>query len=387
MEGILHALNETQAVLNTLVRVQANIISNPASVRERTITEVKHLTPFNGKNIQVTAFIQAVEYYLNRLEEGPIKKLAVATIFLEKIQGEAKLAVLNINDIEDWQLIKAKLRQQYKPEYMPEELYYKISNIKVHSVSELLEKIYTYKNKAEELRIYYKDTEHIELTGIESLLVNTVKRITQGTLAYAIKKKNTFQEIVDELDCVDFEDNCIKNEYRIFENKNTNFTKRTQNLNTFNKNYKKSNYNYNNSNVPNARENNNRTIQNNYNQNTRFQRTGDNFNQSNNYRRQSGNYNNNFYRNNNNQYQNQGGNYNQSNNYRRQSGNHTNTNNQNQNAVVPMDVDNISVNNSSQNIQTNNNQLLHKENSSQGNADNIEVGNFFINLGRNIDLP
>lgn len=385
MEGIVHVLQETQAVLNTLVRVQANITSNPASVRERTLTEIKYLTPFSGKNIQVAAFIQAVEYYLNRLEEGPTKKLAVATIFLEKIQGEAKRAVINISDIEDWQIIKTKLKQQYKPEYMPEDLYYKISNIKVHSVSDLLEKLYTYKNKAEELRLYYKDTENIDLTGVESLLVNTVKRITQGTLAYAIKKKNTFQDIVDELDSIDFEDNCIRNEYRIFENKNFNFNKRTQNLNKFKTNFRTSNHNK--SSVPNVRENNNRTFQNNFNQNTRFQRTGNNYNQSNNYQRQSGNFNSNYYRNNNNnnQYQYQRGN--QSNNYRNQSGNHGYYNNQGQNAVVPMDVDHISVNNSPQSRQSNNHQLLQQENSPQGNADNIEVGNFFINLGRNIDLP
>ena len=49
-------------------------------------------------------------------------------------------------------------------------------------MSELVIDIQNIKNKADELTVYYRNDHYIGLTNVDSLLVNTVKEMTQGTL-------------------------------------------------------------------------------------------------------------------------------------------------------------------------------------------------------------
>lgn len=143
----------------------------------------------------------------------------------------------------------------------PHHLYKIIANLKVHSVSELIIELQNIKYKADELIIYYQDDHYIDLTNIDSLLVNTVKEMTQGVLLDKIYEVDNINDILRILTRRRFEDACIRQEYRKFKN-----TKYDSNMNQSYKN-KHNNYtqerieNYNRNNYNNVRKydnNNNR---------------------------------------------------------------------------------------------------------------------------------
>lgn len=57
-----------------------------------------------------------------------------------------------------------------------------IANLKVNNVSELIIEIQNIKYKSDELIIYYKNDHYIDLSNIDSLLVNTIKEMRQRML-------------------------------------------------------------------------------------------------------------------------------------------------------------------------------------------------------------
>ena len=66
-----------------------------------------------------------------------------------------------------------------------------IINLRINTVSQLVVEVQNIRYKADELTVYYKKDHYIALSYVDSLLVNSVKEITQGTLLDTIYEKRT----------------------------------------------------------------------------------------------------------------------------------------------------------------------------------------------------
>ncbi|XP_055371965.1 putative uncharacterized protein DDB_G0282499 [Condylostylus longicornis] len=119
----------TAAVQHYQEREAANI------AKEKIMREVRFMSTFTGKGeVTINSFISSIEYYLSSVQDAELKKLMVRTIYFEKIQGEAKDAIISIPEPDNWELIKSALRLRYKPDIEPAEIYRRINNIKCNSV-------------------------------------------------------------------------------------------------------------------------------------------------------------------------------------------------------------------------------------------------------------
>lgn len=197
---------------------------------------VQYMSTFTGKgDISINSFISNVEYQLSTLENEESKKIMTRAIYYEKIQGEAKNCIINIPDPSDWDSIKIMLKMRYKPDAEPSEIYKRISNIRANSVSELAIIIQDIKYKSDEVQVYYNDQNFIDLSNVNSLLVNTVKEMTQGILLDKIYNERDLGNIVTIMRQRRYEDSCIREEYRNNRNFN-NFNYKGKNSNSNNKN-------------------------------------------------------------------------------------------------------------------------------------------------------
>lgn len=60
--------------------------------------------------------------------------LAVRSIYYEKIQSEAKGAIIGLPEPDNWDQIKANLKLQYKPDVELVEIYKRFSELRVSTV-------------------------------------------------------------------------------------------------------------------------------------------------------------------------------------------------------------------------------------------------------------
>lgn len=323
------------------------------SVREQLMKTVSQLPIFTGTGeVTVNSFFSSTEYLLSTITNAALQKEAVRTIFYRTIQGQAKDVIINVPEPDNWQLIKETLKLRYKPNIEPHQIYRMIANLKVNSVSELIIEVQNIKYKADELTVYYRDDHYIDLSNVDSLLVNTVKEMTQGTLLDKIYEKTNINDILRILNMRRFEDTCIRPEYKKF--RRTNYGQgpnnirdmgHSQNVNQNQTNYNRFNQGNNRQyyqNQDNLQYRQERNFNNNYNS---YNPNNSNNNNNNNNFNGNGNFNNSgHYRAQNN---------NLSGNYRRfaQAGNPRPNVSQNrltqprQSQNEPMEVDNLQVNN------------------------------------------
>ncbi|GBP14023.1 hypothetical protein EVAR_100847_1 [Eumeta japonica] len=172
---------------NTTTATNANAASTTAAIPTiqpigQNLQNVSYLPVFTGVgDITINLFLSSVEYLLSSITEEGLMKEATKAIFYRNIQGEAKNVVINIQQPDNWAIIKKTLRLRYRPDTEPHQIYRKINEIRVN-VSELAIELQNIKYKNDELSIYYQDDQYIDLTNVNSLLVNVAKEITQGIL-------------------------------------------------------------------------------------------------------------------------------------------------------------------------------------------------------------
>lgn len=186
-------------------------------ILDRTLKNVNHLPVFTGVgDVTVNSFFSGVEYLISTLQNEEHKKEVVRAIYYKTIQGEAKNSIINIPEPDNWKLIKDTLKLRYKPDTEPHQIYRRISNLRVNTVSELIDKIQKIKYKTDELIVYYNGECGIDLTNIDSLLVNTIKEMTQGTLLDKIYEQRELKNILYIMNQRRFEDTCIRPEYKTY---------------------------------------------------------------------------------------------------------------------------------------------------------------------------
>ncbi|CAD7081764.1 unnamed protein product [Hermetia illucens] len=156
------------------------------------------MTSFTGQGvITINEFIAKTEHYISGIGDYATHKAAVRFIYFEKIQGVAKQAIQNIEDVENWQLIKEKLKLRFKPAIESIDIFNQIVNIRINSVSELIDVIVRIKEQSEELIAYHGEEHYINLKCFESVLVNQVKEMTQGVLLDKIIELKTIDSVIE----------------------------------------------------------------------------------------------------------------------------------------------------------------------------------------------
>ena len=227
-------------------QLQHQQVSYYSSTRDNILKTVNHLPTFTGEGeVTVNSFFSSTEYLLSTILDENLKKEAVRIIFYKVIQGQAKDVIINIPEPDNWQLTKETIKLRYRPSIEPHQLYRMIANLKVNSVSELLTEIQNIKYKSDELIIYYKYDHYIDLSNIDSLLVNTIKEMTQGTLLDKIYEERNINDILKILTKRRFEDSCIRSEYRKYRTNRYDNANRNYNRNQNHQNRGQVNFNNN----------------------------------------------------------------------------------------------------------------------------------------------
>ncbi|CAD7078366.1 unnamed protein product [Hermetia illucens] len=179
------------------------------------------MSTFTGAgDISINSFISSTEFYLNSINDPELRRVAIRHVFFEKIQGAAKDVVFNIQEPDNWESIKKALQLRYKPDIEPFEIYRRISDLRTNTVSDLAVQIQNIKCKKDELCIYYKNTLHVDLSNVDSILVNTLKEITHGILLDKIIDMYDIDEMIHVMNSRRFENSCIRPEYRKGKNEN-----------------------------------------------------------------------------------------------------------------------------------------------------------------------
>ncbi|XP_037915050.1 bromodomain-containing protein DDB_G0280777-like [Hermetia illucens] len=188
---------------------------------QRILKEIRHMSTFTGAcDISINSFISSTEFYLNSINDPELRRVAIRHVFFEKIQGAAKDVVINIQEPDNWESIKKALQLRYKPDIEPFEIYRRISDLRANTVSDLAVQIQNIKCKKDELCIYYKNTLHVDLSNVDSILVNTLKEINQGILLDKIINMYDIGEMIHVMNSRRFENSCIRPEYRKGKNEN-----------------------------------------------------------------------------------------------------------------------------------------------------------------------
>ncbi|XP_070855589.1 uncharacterized protein [Drosophila suzukii] len=114
------------------VQLQGN--GNIPAQQERLFKNINRLATFTGTGeISTNSFFSSVEYLLQTVEDPQLKREATGTIFYRTIQGQAKDAVINIPEPDNWDLIKATLKLRYRPDTEPHQIYKRICDLRVNS--------------------------------------------------------------------------------------------------------------------------------------------------------------------------------------------------------------------------------------------------------------
>lgn len=212
---ILEQLNRREQQLEQLRNAYIELQQRQPNYMEQINKNVAHIPIFTGTgDITINSFLSNVEYLLGTITSEEMKKEATKAVYYRSIQGEAKNIIINIQQPNNWEMIKKALKVRYRPDIEPHQIYRRIYNLRVNNVSELSIEIQNIKHKADELIIYYQNEHCIDLSNIESLLTNIVKEMTQGVLLDKIYDERNLGNIIDIMTTRRFEDNCIRPEYR-----------------------------------------------------------------------------------------------------------------------------------------------------------------------------
>lgn len=237
---ILEQLNRREQQLEQLRNAYIELQQQQPNQLEHINKNVAHIPTFTGTgDITINSFISNVEYLLGAIANEEMKKEATKAVYYRSIQGEAKNIIINIPQPDNWETIKRALKLRYRPDIEPHQIYKRIYNLRINNVSELSIEIQNIKYKADELSAYYREDHCIDLSGIDNLLVNTVKEMTQGILLDKIYDERDLGNIIDIMNRRRFEDSCIRPEYKKYgreENRKNQYHNRS-NFNNQNRTY------------------------------------------------------------------------------------------------------------------------------------------------------
>lgn len=143
---------------------------------------VKYLNPFSGEAGTLPSFIEGVEQILSEYTGHANEVFPV--IYTSKITGTAK-NFLNTEPPTDWQTCKERLKIHYRPRKNQLNIMQDICNIKVISIIQLLDKIQSVIDGVSECAAFNENSAEIK-SSLYSILILKIKEITAGALAAEI---------------------------------------------------------------------------------------------------------------------------------------------------------------------------------------------------------
>lgn len=205
----------------------------------RTLIEkrLKHLKPFSGEQGTLPSFIANVEQVFD--EYGQVnREIVYSVVYNKKIEGAAK-NFLAIESPTSWEQCVQKLKIHFRPTKDVGSILKSINYLKVHSISELLDKIQEIINYTTECATFNENGLDIA-NCLNSTLILKIKELTAGALA---------AEICDSYSLTNIRTTLFKylgqDEYNLRSEKPHNFThknKHTQYQNNKNNNYNQQNH-------------------------------------------------------------------------------------------------------------------------------------------------
>ncbi len=239
VEELTRREQQLEQMRQAYIELHQRQIANDGNL-QRIMKNITHLPTFTGTGeVTINSLMSSVEYLLSTIRDEETRREATTAVYYRIIQGEAKNVIINIPQPDDWNQIKKALKLRYKPDTEPHEIYRKICNLRINSVSELAIETQNIKYKADEIKVYYRGDAGIDLSNVDSLLVNTVKEIIQGTLLDKIYEEHDLHTIIEIMMRRRDEDSCIRTEFKKFKRmegqfkpnrgyyENKNFNKRT----------------------------------------------------------------------------------------------------------------------------------------------------------------
>lgn len=189
---------QQQAIEQCIIALTQLVTQNhqPHNRRTRIEKEIRFLPTFQGTAGTLPSFIEAVTRTLT--DYGNEAELAFQIIYNTKIQGAAK-NLLSVNPPATWDECKQRLRKHYKPSKDQMTITKEIGSLRVSSIKELVDKV---RKLVEDITEYaaFDDNGTVSIDIFSGMLVQKLKELASGSLAYAIMTKNNLTEIRDILD-------------------------------------------------------------------------------------------------------------------------------------------------------------------------------------------
>ncbi|XP_037911982.1 uncharacterized protein LOC119652113 [Hermetia illucens] len=137
VQHLQHRIQEREQKIHQLAEALGRLTQQQQSAenRHRIMQEIQFMSCFTSSGpVSVNAFIKNMEYYLNSITDPNARKAATRAIYQEKIQGEAKNALMGLPEPDNWDDIKSSLKLRYRPELEPAEIYRQITNLRGDTV-------------------------------------------------------------------------------------------------------------------------------------------------------------------------------------------------------------------------------------------------------------
>lgn len=190
--NLINMTNKMEECLAALTQITVNTYNErTVTFRSRIENEIRFIPNFDGAPGTLPSFKGAID---RMMLDHPNEQIEVFKIIYNiKIQGAAK-NILAVAPPGDWEQCKAKLQTHYRPSKDQFQITKSIGELRVSSILELDISITKLIEEITELASY--DVDMVTITTIfSSLLIQKIKELTLGTLAYTISDKYNLTEI------------------------------------------------------------------------------------------------------------------------------------------------------------------------------------------------
>lgn len=183
--------NNIEQCLIALTQIITDNQAAGGSFRSQIEHEIRFVPIFDGARGTLPSFKDAVDRVL---ADHPTKTEDVFKIIYNiKIQGAAK-NVLQASPPKDWEQCKTKLQSHFRASKDQFQITREINQLKVRSIMELDYKLTNLVEDFTELASFDENNKDVILI-FTSMLIQKVKELTVGTLAYAVNTKFNLTEI------------------------------------------------------------------------------------------------------------------------------------------------------------------------------------------------
>ncbi|CAD7078809.1 unnamed protein product [Hermetia illucens] len=180
-------MKQCVAILTQILARQADNENQGVTIQKR----IRNIVPFRGEPGTLVSFIGTIDGVVS--EFGGRENEVYNIVYNEKITGAAK-DFLAADFPVSWELCKQRLRSHFRPAKEWAVISKEITNIKVFTISQLVDKIQGIVNNVTECAAF--STESVEMANcLNSMLVVRIKELVAGSLAREISDLYSLESI------------------------------------------------------------------------------------------------------------------------------------------------------------------------------------------------